>query len=93
VLEAVYKIKLLTTNKHGASTHIQVSHTSSCIIVNMAYYHVSKTIIWMLYSAENIPPHNWNLKKQEKLKSSNCTRYGNQPLMMVGELIETCRVF
>jgi len=65
------------TNKHGASTHIQVSHTSSCMIVNIPYYHVSKTIIWMLYIAENIPPHNWNTKKQEKLTSSNCTRHGN----------------
>ena len=65
------------TNKHGASTHIQVSHISSRIIVNIPYYHVSKTIMWMLYIAENIPPHNWNAKKQEKLTSSNCTRHGN----------------
>jgi len=42
---------------------------------------------------ENRPPHNYNAKKQEKLTSSNCTRHGNQPLMMVGEPIETCRVF
>jgi len=42
---------------------------------------------------ENIPPQNWNAKKQEKLTSSNCTRHGNQPLMIVGEPIETCRGF
>jgi len=81
------------TDRYIASIHVQVSHRSFLynsqqpISPRFVNYNIDIYILQTTYG------HRLECDEAGMLTRSNCARYGEEPLMMVGGLTETCWVF